>query len=160
MAIKATWYDASQTRPVQFTHVVFLFYTSCTHAILIPVSFLYFWCVLVNLNNSTAVFWLLPWDFPAPRVLICCLYDIIKNFKIIEIHLYLLANLPASLPWDPLVLGVWVQVFSHKKGECRLNTNLLFQQTFILNVIACLLVIHSISWSSCLKQGCQNQDER
>ena len=47
-----------------------LFYTNCIHAVLIPVCLT---CVLINVNNSTAMFWVyFPWDFPASRVLISC----------------------------------------------------------------------------------------
>ena len=47
-------------------------------------------------------------------------------------------------------------VSSHKIGDCCLNTKPLYQRTLIYSVIACLLVIHYIHWSSCLEQKYQN----
>ena len=45
-------------------------------------------------------------------------------------------------------------VFSHGKGNCCVNTNLLCQRIFFHYSIACCLIVHSINWS-CLKQKCQ-----
>ena len=63
------------------------------------------------------------------------------------------ACLPAVRPTSTRCRG---PVFSHKIGDCCLNKNPLYWRTFTLNAIACPLVIHSIDWSSCLKQRCQN----
>ena len=63
------------------------------------------------------------------------------------------------LPYLPVVRPTRARckgpVFSHKKGDCCINTNPLYWRTFIHSAIACPLVIHSIDWS-CLKQRCQN----
>ena len=66
--------DASQSTLEQIMQIM-LFYTNYTHAILIPL--ITYWCVLINVSNSTAVFGYFPWDFPASRVIICYLYSII-----------------------------------------------------------------------------------
>ena len=52
------------------------------------------------------------------------------------------------------ILYCMSSVFSHGKGNCCVNTNLLCQRTFFHYSIACSLIIHSINWSS-LKQACQ-----
>ena len=47
-------------------------------------------------------------------------------------------------------------VFRTSKVIYCINTNLWYRRTFILSTIACLLIVHSINWSSWLRQRCQN----
>ena len=67
MAIKAKWHlramaldEASQTTLEQLLMLASCF-IQIVHAILIPV--ITYWCVLINVSNSTAMFWVLFLEF-------------------------------------------------------------------------------------------------
>ena len=70
-------------------------------------------------------------------------------------YLYFIYQPACQLALTPTNTRCMGPVFSHKKGDCCLNTNLLYQRMFILRAIACPLVIHSIHLSFYLKQRCQ-----
>ena len=41
---------------------------------------------IINVNNLTAVFWVLFLGFPVTRVLICCLYNIVSILSATAVH--------------------------------------------------------------------------
>ena len=62
-----------------------------------------------------------------------------------------------SYPGKPAIrLTSYGSTFSHKNGNHCLYTTRLYQRALILSTIAYCLVIHSVNWSSLLKQRCQN----
>ena len=76
-----------------------------------------------------------------PNSLTCRGFSKFRNPAVFRLPACLPASLPAVRPTSARCRG---PVFSHKIGDCCLNTNPLFRRTFTLSAIACPLVIHSI----------------
>ena len=71
--------DPSQTKPVQITHVFLFKLHTCNFDSFI--NLVTYWCVFINVSNYKLLrFWVLSLgNFPASRVLIFCLYNIILH---------------------------------------------------------------------------------